>query len=335
MLFVNKCEHKIILNNDKVFTAKTDESIFNAALRAGLTLNHSCLNGRCNSCMAVVESGQSEVLQDELGLSTEESKTGNILTCSRVAVSDLNLFVEEYIDKVLPSRRTLPAKVRSFRLVKEDVLELVLRLPPNQKFHFESGQYVNLIRGDIKRSYSIANSTSSNTLSFFIKNYPSGQMSKYLFSDLEVDDLFRIEGPIGTFFYRNTPKKTLIFLATGTGIAPVKSILEGLALQPDLVIDKQIHVFWGNRSAGDFFWQVAFQNLDVNFHPCISRPENYSEGFKKGYVQEVLLNENVDIEDSIVYACGSEAMIQSARTLLTEHGLEIKNFYSDAFVVSN
>ena len=160
-------------------------------------------------------------------------------------------------------------------------------------------------------------------------------MSKYLFDELNVDDLLRVEGPIGTFFYRDTSKKQIIFLATGTGIAPVKSILEGLAEQSSRVDGKRIHVFWGNRSAEDFFWEVAIQKLDINFHPCISRPENYTEGFKKGYVQEVLLNENMDIKDSMVYACGSEAMIQSARALLTENGLETKNFCSDAFVVSN
>lgn len=83
-----------------------------------------------------------------------------------------------------------------------------------------------------------------------------------------------------------------------------------------------------------FFWRPSFR-IDVSFYPCISRPENYSEGFKQGYVQEVLLDENVDINDSIVYACGSERMINSARTLLIENGLKAKNFHSDAFVVSN
>ena len=315
--------------------AKSDESIFNAALRAGLTLNHSCLNGRCNSCRALVVYGESKNLNDEIGLSDGEVEAGNILTCSRCAVSDLNLIVDEFIDKVMPSRRTFPAKVESFKLLEEDVLELHLRLPPNQKFQFEPGQYVNLIRGGIKRSYSLANTAASNTLSFFIKNYRSGQMSQYIFGEMKVDDLFRVEGPIGTFFYRKTPRKNLIFLATGTGIAPVKSILEGLEAQSNGAIGKQIHVFWGNRSAEDFFWQGAFEKLDVNFHSCISRAENYSKGFKIGYVQEVLLRENVDFNDSIVYACGSEAMIQSARTLLTENGLEEKYFYSDAFVVSN
>lgn len=335
MLCMSKGDRKIVLNNDKVFTAKTDESIFNAALRAGLTLNHSCLNGRCNSCKAFVESGESVCIHDEVGLSEEESIAGNILTCSRTAASDLNLIIEEYIDKVLPSRKTLPAKVKSFSIFNNDIIELELRLPPNQEFEFEPGQYVNLIRGSVKRSYSIANSSSENTLLFYIRYYPSGQMSKYLFGEMNIDDLFRIEGPIGTFFYRDTPMRNLVFLATGTGIAPVKSMLEGLAEQSDRILGKQIHVLWGNRGEEDFFWRPSFQNMDVSFYPCISRPENYSEGYKQGYVQEVLLNENVDMKDSIVYACGSERMINSARTLLIEHGLKAQSFYSDAFVISN
>ena len=127
-------EHNIILNSDKVFTAKTYESIFNAALRAGLTLNHSCLNGRCNTYRAFVESGESVRINDEVGLSEEEFKSGNILLCSRSVTSDLNLIVHKYIDKVLPKRKTFPAKVKSLKLLTKDVLELELRLPPNQKF---------------------------------------------------------------------------------------------------------------------------------------------------------------------------------------------------------
>lgn len=111
-----------------------------------------------------------------------------------------------------------------------------------------------MIHDGIKRSYSIANSSFEITLSFFIRNYPEGQMSKYLFGAVKIDDLFRVEGPVGTFFYRDTPRKDVIFLATGTGIAPVKSILEGLAKQSDRILGKQIHVLWGNRGEEDFFF---------------------------------------------------------------------------------
>lgn len=105
MIGITKAEYRITLNEKKVFTAKPDESIFNAALRPSLTLNHSCLNGRCNSCNALVKSDKSVAFRDEIGLSQEEVKEGNILTCSRFEVSDLNLFVDEFVDEILPLKK--------------------------------------------------------------------------------------------------------------------------------------------------------------------------------------------------------------------------------------
>lgn len=331
-------EYRISLNAEKEFTATEGESIFKAALKAGITLNHSCLSGRCNSCIARLETGKTSILKPEEGLSVNEVDNEFILTCSRTANGPLQLSVAAYIDKVLEKTKTFPAKVMGFRVLSDSLMELQLRLPPKQSFKFEPGQYVNLIKGPIKRSYSLANTSKEGTLLFYIKSYPNGKMSNYLFNSLKVDDLFRVEGPLGTFFFRPTEKKNIVFLATGTGIAPVKSILDGLEQLPgNELLNKNIYVFWGNRSAEEFFWKPEYTNFEIKYRACLSRPsrEVGENGFKLGYIQNLLLEESIDLVNSVVYACGSDLMIKSAKSLLTENGLEESSFYSDSFVVSN
>lgn len=331
-------EYRILLNSEKEFVASEGESIFNAALKAGITLNHSCLSGRCNSCVAKLESGETSILNPEEGLSVNEEGYEFILTCSRSASGPLKLSVDNYIDKILEKPKTFPAKVKTFRFFSNSLMELQLRLPPKQSFKFEPGQYVNLIRGSIKRSYSLANTSKEGTLFFFIKHYPNGKMSNYFFNSLKKDDLLRIEGPIGTFFFRPTEKRNIVFLATGTGIAPVKSILDGIeeSIENDLT-GKNIFVFWGNRFAEEFFWKPKYAKIDIQYRACLSRPSSEigENGFKYGYIQNLLLEESVDLVNSVVYACGSDRMIKSAKTLLTENGLEASSFYSDSFVISN
>lgn len=331
-------EYKISLNRDKEFPASDGESIFSAALKAGITLNHSCLSGRCNSCIAKLEAGETSILKPEEGLSANEADNQFILTCSRSASGPIQLSVDNYIDKILEQPRTFPAKVKSFKLFSEKILELQLRLPPKQSLKFEPGQYVNLIRGSIKRSYSLANTSNEGILLFYIKNYPNGKMSDYLFNSLKIDDLFRIEGPIGSFFFRPTQKKNIVFLATGTGIAPVKSILDGLERSSgNNLKDKNIFVFWGNRFVDEFFWKPKYTKFDIQYRACLSRlsSEVSKNGFKRGYIQNLLLDESLDLADTAVYACGSDLMIKSAKSVLSENGLEESSFYSDSFVVSN
>ena len=166
-----------------------------------------------------------------------------MLSCNAKPLSDIELDVED-LDEVKLFKKIVPAKINTIEKLSDDILRLVLRLPPNSNFKFNSGQYVNIIKGKINRSYSIANCyNSKNQLEFFIKKYKNGFMSKYLFDEAQINDLLRIEGPIGTFFFRNSFSKEIIFLATGTGIAPIKSILENLEKSYEKYQNK---IFLGN-----------------------------------------------------------------------------------------
>lgn len=159
-------------------------------------------------------------------------------------------------------------------------------------------------------------------------------MSDYWFNHAKVNDLLRFSGPLGTFFLRETKDINLIFLATGTGIAPVKAMLESMTSLESAELPRAISILWGGRKSHDLYLNMGNIPGRFNYTPVLSRAENYWSG-AKGYIQDVLLDSKPDLVDATVYACGSGSMIASARTILVATGLNPKNFYSDPFVSSN
>lgn len=320
--------YKISLLDGKTFECESNETIISGALRNGIFLDHSCLTGRCSSCKFKVVSGQTVCEEEEIPLSHAEKEEGYILSCIRKPNSDLLLDAEDLSEYGLIKPKTVPAKISDIKRLTEEVIQVKLRFPPNQKPFFIEGQYVNVIKGNLKRSYSIANSGTSEDIELIIKNYFGGHMSKYWFEEAKINDLLRLEVPKGTFFLRkHSGKGSLVFLATGTGIAPIKSILENSKNQEEIKKYKRVIVLWGMKYLKEIFWNPI---LDVEFFPVLSR-----ETFPKKYVQDVLLDLNLDFEDTVIYACGSDDMIQQAKWISIKNRLEEKNFYSDAFVASN
>lgn len=326
---------QIELKNNKVYQCSEEHTIFEAAKTAGIQLEHSCLSARCRSCKAKVVKGTTKSVHDSNVLTESEKREGYILTCNSIPLSDIQLNIVD-IDNgtVIPSKK-VPAKIDGIIPLTVDVIKLILRIPPTANFEFHPGQYINLEYKGIKRSYSIANhKVSEDKIEFFIKNYSGGKLSHYFFNEAKVNDLIRMEGPFGTFFYRKTKKDNILFLATGTGIAPVKSILESFNEDILNFKDKQIWIFWGGREEQEFYWNPMNVNFNIHFIPVLSRPGN-SENYEIGYVQNIVINKNIDLKNSTVYACGSNKMIEDSFELLIKYGLDEKDFYSDAFVVSN
>jgi CDP-4-dehydro-6-deoxyglucose reductase len=324
---------RIELKNNKYFPCEEIDTILVGAQKEKIHLNYSCKTGRCQSCKAKLINGTSVAEFEEIGLSEEDKKNGYILTCVRRPTSDVILDIEDLSDYKLESIKTLPSKINSIKKILPDVIELEIRIPPQSSFKYLSGQYINFIKDDYKRSYSIANSNESGNLVFFIKRYPGGLFSKYLFEEAKLNDLLRIEGPLGTFFFRNTNKKNIIFLATGTGIAPVKAILEQMNYDNSGVLNKNIYVFFGGRYPQDLFWKPEFNSLKVTFIPVLSQKTENWDG-STGYVQDILLSKSINLSDSVVYACGSEKMINDSNKILIQNGLSEDSFYSDAFVTT-
>ncbi|WP_044208245.1 FAD-binding oxidoreductase [Flammeovirga sp. OC4] len=327
--------YQITLKNNKSFSCEENESIFDAARKKNIHLEHSCLKARCSACKVRVLEGETERIEEDLILTDEEKDNNYILSCNTIPKSDLKLDIEDLGYITIYESKIYPSKINKIEKLTSDVVALELRLPPTANFQFNAGQYVNLIKGTTKRSYSIAKVNADKTLVFYIKNYEGGLMSQYWFNEAKLNDLIRLEGPLGTFFYR--PKEeiqNIILLATGTGIAPINAILNYFDESPDVVENKSIHVYFGARYNEDLFWSSNFKNISLTFTPVLSRPNNTWKG-KKGYIQRILLEDQIDLQSSQVFACGSNQMINDAKRLLIENKLKEENFYADAFICTN
>lgn len=297
---------------------------------------YSCRNGRCSSCKCKLLHGNTVALSDELGLSEQEKADGWILGCVRAAGDgDVMLETEDFGGIHPPVARTVPCRIHSLTLLSADVMKVVLRLPPTVDFAFLPGQYVDVIgQHGVRRSYSLASGPAPDKLiELHIRAVPGGAMSDYWFNRAKENDLLRVNGPLGTFFLRHAGGRDLVFLATGTGIAPVKAILESIDLLPEGERPRSITLYWGGRTPADLYWDGAGIKAAYRHVPVLSRAgDGWTGG--RGYVQDACLADGFDFARAIVYACGSDAMIHSAKALLVNAGLPERCFYSDAFVCS-
>ena len=323
--------YKVTLSNGVEFMCSGTQTILEAAKVSKIAIEHSCRSGRCGVCSAQILQGETTAFVVEESLSKGELLSGKLLTCCRTPLTDIHLDIMDLGEIGGLKTLTLPCRVESIGLFNDDVLDVVLRLPPNSDFVFLPGQYLDLINGDVRRSYSIANAPRvDGKLELHVKRVEHGLMSATLFSETKPNDLFRIEGPLGTFSYRDDNEENIILMATGTGIAPIKALLESFSRD---VSQKNIFVVWGARFKKDIYLNLEHLLGSHQLLPVLSR-EN-CDGFFYGYVQEAVLSLGLDLEKSSVYACGSELMIKDARDCLVKNGLVAQRFHSDAFVSSS
>lgn len=317
----------VVLANQKSFAAPPGVSLLDAAANAGLALPHSCRSGRCSSCKARCTSGRALPLRPDTVLSAEERAQGWILTCNDAAAPDerLELDLEDQAELARIRCLTLPVRVERLERRRADLLILSLRLPPDEAFDFLPGQYLDLIApGGLRRSYSIANADTTSGIELQIRRVDGGAMSEHLFERLHEGDLLHIQGPRGSFHLRDVAARPLLLLATGTGIAPIKAMLEGL--DPVRAPSRTL-LLWGNRTPEDFYWQPP---EGIAYQPVCSRAPAW--GGALGHVQDHL--PVGDMSAWTVRACGNPDMLDAARAALLARGLPEREFHSDAFVAS-
>ena len=316
--------------NNLRFEAAPSKSILSSAMDHGIVFQYSCKNGQCGVCKTTLLEGEVTVIQAQLGLTEEERKKKKILTCCCAPASDIFIDAEDLTALKGIKVKTLPVRISQLKLFSSHILEVTLRFPPSADFEFLEGQYLDVIWKGIRRSYSIASSSTEQDVTLLVKKVRDGQMSDYWFNQANENDLLRIEGPKGTFFLRNQ-NAHLVLLATGTGIAPIIAMLKKMDEAKDFHQINPIRLYWGNRQQSDFIWSPEFKELKVDVEYVLSGNDKDWHG-KKGYVQDVALTEVKGLQHTDVYACGSNNMILSAKQLFIEAGLEEKNFFSDAFV---
>ena len=325
-------EFKIKTEENKEFISVEGGTILESALSAGFVFDYSCKNGQCGTCKTTLLKGEIIEIQEQLALNKEDANN-QFLTCCCVAASDILIDAIDLSAMHGIEVKILPTRINSLDLLSEDIMQVKLRLPPASNFEFLEGQFIDIIGpNSIRRSYSIASISSNNKITLLIKKVKDGKLSHYWFNKAKLNDLLRIEGPKGTFFLRDR-SRPLVFLATGTGIAPIISILDGLDSDPDFNQIENISLFWGNRVQQDFIWSPNFKKINVDFYPIVSKDDDDWNG-EIGHVQDVALRVLNNIKKVNVYACGASVMIDCAKSNFIKSGLNEKDFYSDKFVQS-
>jgi CDP-4-dehydro-6-deoxyglucose reductase, E3 len=318
------------------FTVQNGETVLEAALRENFALPYGCRNGACGACKGKVLEGRVDYGQHQDGaLSDEDKKKGLALFCTAKPISDLVLEVKEIsAAKDIPVK-TLPCRVEKMEKLAADVMAIWLKLPSNERLQFLPGQYIDfLLKDGRKRSFSLANAPEDDgLLELHIRHVPGGFFTDHVFNAMKVKEILRINGPLGSFFLRESDKP-VIFLAGGTGFAPIKSILMHAFKHG---VDRQMVLYWGAKARADLYqgelpdaWAREHDNF--SFVPVLSeaKPEDGWAG-RAGFVHQAILADFGDLSGYEVYACGAPPMIDAARKDFVARGLPEDAFFSDAF----
>jgi len=313
------------------FQSDPEGSILDAAISSNIYLAHSCMNGNCGICKSRLLKGDIRHLSESQALSETEIRDGFILTCCSQALSDIEIEADYYPELSSINRMIQPCKVESIEFPVIDVAILKLKLPPAADFRFLPGQYIQLIIKGERRSYSIANIMDTYTgIELHIRKVDGGVFSEYIFNELKKNQLLQLDGPVGSFFVRKEDGP-VVFLAGGTGFAPVKSMVEQLIKDKT---DRKIYIYWGVSSKQLLYtdiankWQSKYGNIE--YIPVVSDDNSYKG--RQGLVHRAVLEDFNDLSVYDVYACGSPEMIETARDDFIASGMKPEKFYSDAFV---
>lgn len=321
------------------FTVDEDETILEAALREGFALPYGCRNGACGACKGTVLAGQVDYgTYSANALKDDEKTQGRALFCRAKPCSDVIIEVKEIGAAKDIVVKTLPCRVEKLDRLADDVMRVKIKLPANERLQFLAGQYIDFqLKNGRVRSYSLANPPHDDALlELHIRHVPGGLFTDQVFSTLKERDILRLKGPLGSFFIREDSDKPMIFLAGGTGFAPIKGMLEHAFAAH---MDREMVLYWGVRSLKDLYlaelpqrWQAEHPNF--SFVPVLSdpQPEDDWQG-RTGFVHAAVLADFADLSGYQVYACGAPAMVDSAREAFTQtRGLPEDEFFADAFV---
>lgn len=314
------------------FPASADETILEAALEHGYILPYSCRNGACKVCKGKVLQGEVDYGKaQDFALSEEEKAAGMALFCCAKPLTDLILESHEVTSARDIPVKMLPCRVEKMIRLTNDVMALYLKLPANERLQFLAGQYIDILQKNGKpRSFSLANAPHDDELlELHIRYIAGGSFTHHVFNTMKERDILRIKGPLGTFFLREDSDKPLIFIASGTGFAPVKAIIEH-ALHTGF--KREMHFYWGVRKQFDFYMLdkiKGWESQGVKFTPVVS--DEPWDG-RTGFVHQAVLDDFRDLSGYAVYACGSPVMVESAgREFTGQRGLPGDAFYSDMF----
>jgi CDP-4-dehydro-6-deoxyglucose reductase, E3 len=327
-----------IQSSGRHFPVAPGETVLEAAQRAGIALPYSCRAGVCGSCKATLLGGHCEYPRNPpVALSGTSPSQHAILLCQAVPTENLLIEAREVTSVEDIARRQLDVVVAGKRMLAPDVIGLRLRPTEGQpRLQWLPGQYLDVLLDEgRRRPFSIANHPQvDGSIELHVRHVAGGGFTSWAHDMLRQGDALRIEGPLGTFVPREDSERPMVFMAGGTGFAPVKAIVEHFMA---LGTRRPMRVYWGARSAADLYLRELAAGWagiahDLVFQAVISDPEQaLASGVRMGLVHEAVLEDQPDLSGYDVYMSGPPAMIDAGRKLFTDAGLSEGRLYYDSF----
>jgi CDP-4-dehydro-6-deoxyglucose reductase len=320
------------------FSVESTETVLLAGIRQSIGLPYGCKDGACGSCKCRMLSGSvRHGNHQSKALSPDEEAAGLILTCCATPQTDLVLESRQVTEAgALPTKK-MPVRVTTLHRASEDVMLMQLQLPANDSFGYRAGQYVEFIlRDGARRSYSMANAPHRGPgLELHIRHMPGGKFTDHVFGAMKEKEILRMEGPYGSFFLREDSNKPIILLASGTGFAPVKALLEHMQHQG---VERPVSLYWGARKPKDLYMSTWVTDQlatmpHLTYVPVVSdtRVEDGWTG-RGGFVHQAVMQDFPDLSGHQVYACGAPIVVESAqKDFVAQCGLDPEEFFADAF----
>ena len=333
-----------VLPSRHEFTVENGQSVLDAALAAGIVLPYSCRNGACSTCKGKVVEGAYEGGPNSAQIiSEEEREQGYTLFCQARPLTDLTIEAHEVRMASDIQIRKMPSRVMGMEKLAHDVMMLQVQLPSSEPFRYYPGQYLDFILRDGRhRSYSMATPPNeTNLVELHIRHTPGGAFTDHVFgvgaTQMKIREILRVEAPLGSFFLRDS-HKPVIFVASGTGFAPIKAMVQHMIASGDT---RSVCLYWGGRRPADLYmdslareWESTLP--DFKYVPVVSDalPEDNWQG-RSGFVHTAVMEDFADLSGYQVYACGNPIMVENARKDFSEsRGLPEDEFYADAFTTA-
>lgn len=324
----------------RTFEVLRDEAVLAAAIRQGIGLPYGCRDGACGSCKCRLLEGRVIHGAHQLkALSAQEESEGHVLTCCATPQTDLVIEARTVPGAGEFAVQKMPCRVSSLTRPAPDVAILKLQLPANTVLRYHAGQYIEFIlRDGARRSYSMANAPhrTAEGLELHLRHLPGGKFTDHVFGAMKEKEILRMEGPFGSFYLREESDAPIVLLASGTGFAPIKAIVEHMQHQG---IARDAVLYWGCRSKADLYlhgWalEAATAMPNLRYVPVLSepKPEDHWDG-RTGFVHEAVMADLPDLSGHQVYACGAPVMVDAAQRDFTARcGLPAEQFFADSFI---
>jgi CDP-4-dehydro-6-deoxyglucose reductase len=324
--------YQVRLAGGECFPADPQQSVLSAALHAGINLPSDCRQGVCGTCRIRLLEGRVAYDEPPMALMPEDEAAGFALACQAHAASDLVIRMESL---ALPPPARHAATIRRIERFTPDVIHLELALEASADYL--PGQYMKVHLADgTTRNFSMASRPASSpeggVVDFHVRRIAGGRFTDATLSRLKPGERLEVELPLGSFIFRRQDYRPVLMVVTGTGFAPIRSMLEALLDDPDC---PPITLYRGMRCAADLYMDDELRGwhtrlADFRYVPVLSRGETAWSG-RRGHVQDAVCADFDDLSEHAIYLCGSPNMIAQAKQAFRARGASMDYVYADGF----